>query len=82
MQLDAVERAAAVEEGPDADEDRSAGAACLERHDFAEQQLAAAQGDAAGIEEALELEVEAVVLPHLRPTGFQPFPFQASGDSL
>ena len=38
----------------------------------------AAQGDVAENEEALELEAEAVVPPHLQPTEFQPFPFQAS----
>lgn len=36
------------------------------------------RGDAAEIEEALELEVEVVVLPLLLPTEFQPFPFLVS----
>lgn len=49
-------------------------------HDSAELQLLFGQGDVE-TEEALELEAEAVVQPHLQPTEFQPSPFRV-GDGL
>lgn len=42
----------------------------------------AVQGDAAATEEALVLEAEAVDLPHLLPTVFQPFPTPANDGSI